>query len=245
MDSPLRQSSPPSYRSRTDSSLSVHSKSFYSGIRKRSSSPSHYSTLQAERIQQALQPYSTPDFQPTSLVSAGLQWVTPQHSPQPHLFPDHTATESFPQWSAPTPPRSDSGAPSLSVDATKESTVSGNGSTQPFDFGQSTSNADMRYAPLESKLSAGQSLTSNSSLGFLLPSQYGTNLYESESNSKSLVAQVTQNPGSNDRRCRHGPRLPTNATCAIKWTPSVLTDSFIQPFTLPEPTSTSSIQSTI
>jgi hypothetical protein len=152
MDSPLRQSSPPSFRSRTDSSLSVHSKSFYSGIRKRSSSPSHYSTLQAERIQQALQPYSTPDFQPTSLVSAGLQWVTPQHSPQPHLFPDHAATESFPQWSA--PPRSDSGAPSRSVDATKESTVSGNGSTQPFDFGQSTSTADMRYASLESNLTA-------------------------------------------------------------------------------------------
>jgi hypothetical protein len=154
MDSPLRQSSPPSFRSRTDSSLSVHSKSFYSGIRKRSSSPSHYSTLQAERIQQALQPYSTPDFQPTSLVSAGLQWVTPQHSPQPHLFPDHAATESFPQWSAPTPPRSDSGAPSRSVDATKESTVSGNGSTQPFDFGQSTSTADMRCASLESQLTA-------------------------------------------------------------------------------------------
>jgi hypothetical protein len=156
MDSPLRQSSPPSFRSRTDSSLSVHSKSFYSGIRKRSSSPSHYSTLQAERIQQALQPYSTSDFQPTSLVSAGLQWVTPQHSPQPHLFPDHAATESFPQWSAPTPPRSDSGAPSLSVDATKESTVSSNGSTQPFDFGQSTSTADMRYAFHESKPKATQ-----------------------------------------------------------------------------------------
>jgi len=32
-------------------------------------------------------------------------------------------------------------------------------------------------------------LTPNSSLGFLLPSQYGTNLYESESSSKSLVLQ--------------------------------------------------------
>jgi hypothetical protein len=169
MDSPLRQSSPPSFRSRTDSSLSVHSKSFYSGIRKRSSSPSHYSTLQAERIQQALQPYSTPDFQPSSLVSAGLQWVTPQHSPQPHLFPDHAASESFPQWSAPTPPRSDSGAPSLSVDATKESTTaSSNGSTQPFDFGQSTSNADMRYACLGVMLKAWQ-FANNQQFAWLPP----------------------------------------------------------------------------
>ena len=145
MDSPLRQSSPPSSsRSRTDSSLSIHSKSYYSGIQKRSSSPSHFSAAQAERIQQALNPYSTPDFQPSSLISSGLQWATPQHSPQPHLFPDQTAPESFSQWAAPTPPRSDSGAPSLSVDASKESSTSGTSSTQTFDFGQSTSTADMR-----------------------------------------------------------------------------------------------------
>lgn len=145
MDSLLRQSSPPSsYRSRTDSSLSIHSKSIYAGIRKRSSSPSHFSAAQAERIQQSLNPYSTPDFQPSSLISSGLQWVTPQHSPQPHLFPDQTATESFPQWAAPTPPRSDSGAPSLSIDASKESSTSGTNSTQSFDFGPTTSTADMR-----------------------------------------------------------------------------------------------------
>jgi hypothetical protein len=147
MDSPLRQSSPPSnYRSRTDSSLSVHSKSIYSGIRKRSSSPSHFSAAQAERIHQALNPYSTPDFQPSSLISTGLQWVTPQPSPQPHLFPDQSANEPFPQWAAPTPPRSDSGAPSLSIDASKESATSGANSSQTFDFGQPTSTADMRYA---------------------------------------------------------------------------------------------------
>lgn len=145
MDSPLRQSSPPSnYRSRTDSSLSVHSKTLYAGIRKRSDSPSHFSAAHAERIQQALNPYSTPDFQPSSLINTGLQWVTPQHSPQPHLFPDQTATESFPQWAAPTPPRSDSGAPSLSIDASKEAATSGTTSTQPFDFGQTTSTTDMR-----------------------------------------------------------------------------------------------------
>ena len=145
MDSPLRQSSPPlNYRSRTDSSLSVHSKSLYAGVTKRSSSPSHFSAAQAERIQQALNPYSTPDFQPSSLISAGLQWVTPQHSPQPHLFPDQTTTEPFSQWAAPTPPRSDSGAPSLSIDGSKECTTSGAPSTQSFDFGQTTSTADMR-----------------------------------------------------------------------------------------------------
>lgn len=144
MDSPFRQASPPSFRSRTDSSLSIHSKSNYSGIRKRSSSPSHFSAAQAERIQQALHPYPTPDFQPSSLISAGLQWVTPQHSPQPHLFPDQTATEPFPQWTAPTPPRSDSEAPSLSVDANKESTTSGVSSSQNYDFGPSTSTTDMR-----------------------------------------------------------------------------------------------------
>lgn len=146
MDSPLRQASPPSFRSRTDSSLSVHSKSIYSGIHKRSSSPSHFSAAQAERIQQALHPYSTPDFQPSSLISAGLQWVTPQHSPQPHLFPDQTVTEPFPQWTAPTPPGSDSEAPSLSIDASKEPTASGVSSNQNYDFGPSTSTADMRYA---------------------------------------------------------------------------------------------------
>jgi len=145
MDSPLRQSSPPSnYRSRVDSSLSVHSNSTYAGIRKKSSSPSHFSAAQAERIQQALNPYSTPDFQPSSLISSGLQWVTPQHSPQPHLFVDQTATESFPQWAAPTPPRSDSGAASLSIDANKESTTTESNPSQTFDFGQTTSTTDMR-----------------------------------------------------------------------------------------------------
>ncbi|KAM0717424.1 hypothetical protein Q7P37_007276 [Cladosporium fusiforme] len=161
MDSPIRQASPNHLRTRTDSSFSVQSTSLYPGIRKRSSSPSHFSAAQTARIQQAFQPFSTSDFAPNSLVSAGLQWITPQQSPQPHLFPDTTVAESLSQWTVPTPPRSDSGLPPLSIDANKDSGVV---PTQDNDFGQSSNNVEM------------------SSLGFLLPSQYGSSLYESESN---------------------------------------------------------------
>lgn len=140
MDSPIRQASPNHFRTRTDSSLSIHSTSIYPGISKRSSSPSHFSSAQTARIQQAFQPYSTSDFAPNPLISAGLQWITPQNSPQPHLFPDTTAAEPLPQWTVPTPPRSDSGVPSVSIDSNKDSGVA---TTQDNDFGQST-NVEMR-----------------------------------------------------------------------------------------------------
>lgn len=148
MDSPIRQASPTHFRSRTDSSLSVHSQTIYSGIRKKSSSPSHFSAAQTDRIQHALGPYSTPDFNPSSLTSSGLQWITPQQSPQPHLFPNSTSTtEPFPQWVVPTPPRSDSGVPPVSIDAKQEPSTSGAGSTQNYGFGQpSTASNEMRYA---------------------------------------------------------------------------------------------------
>lgn len=138
MDSPIRQASPDHFRSRTDSSLSVHSTSIYPGIRKRSSSPSYFSAAQTARIQQAFQPYSTPDFAPNSLVPAGLQWITPQQSPQPHLFPDSTSSEPIPQWTVPTPPRSDSGVPPVT---NKDSGIV---STQDNDFGQASNNVEMR-----------------------------------------------------------------------------------------------------
>lgn len=145
MDSPHLQYSMQSQRVRTNSNLSAHSVDNRGGIRKRSSERSRsVSASQADRLQQlVLEQSNEAGFQSIPTTS-GIQWITPQHSPQPHsIFPE-SSIEPFPAWTVPTPPRSDSGVPTVSVDATDDPTTTGISASQDFTFAQSTTSAEMR-----------------------------------------------------------------------------------------------------
>lgn len=147
MDSPYLQSTSNVFRPRTNSSLSVHSSSTPTGIRKRSVSRGRsVSASQTERLHQlALDGSATPDFQPLPPPSTGADWFTPQPSPQPHLFPDASLVETLPQWTVPTPPRSDSGVPSLSIDPGEDPLTTCVSSSQDYTFQTNTTTAEMRY----------------------------------------------------------------------------------------------------
>lgn len=81
-----------------------------------------------------------------STAGGGIQWITPQHSPQPQPFTSEQLIEPFPQWTAPTPPRSDSGIPSLSVDSNEEPVTTGISVAPEFAFDHpSSTSAEMRY----------------------------------------------------------------------------------------------------
>jgi hypothetical protein len=78
------------------------------------------SLSQADRLyqiaaEQQCRPRSI-DHHLSSSTTGGIHWITPQHSPQLHDYQDEPNLEPFPQWTAPTPPRSDSGLPSVSID---------------------------------------------------------------------------------------------------------------------------------
>lgn len=149
MDSPTRQRSPNLGHTRTHSSLSARSTAYPLGIRKRSSPRARaISVSQNERLEQLVfdqSSTSSPDFQPIPQAPLNLQWLTPQHSPQPQLFPETVSIEPFTQWNVPTPPRSDSGVPTLSIDSNEEQSNSDTGCSQPFDFGPMTTSAEMTY----------------------------------------------------------------------------------------------------
>jgi hypothetical protein len=78
---------------------------------------------------------------PDPSLGLQLQWITPQHSPQAQGFSE-PVIEAFPQWSVPTPPRSDSGIPNV-VDSDDSSTCIG--TSAGFDhFEPATSAEEMR-----------------------------------------------------------------------------------------------------
>lgn len=161
----------PTFQSALSTSPRVQTHSIYSprssvddrgAIHKRSSQDKgrSISTSQAERLFQLatdqVNNADTLENCPTS--AAGIQWITPEHSPQLNGFaPSEPTIESFPQWTVPTPPRSDSGLPSVAIE---EEPVLNSGS-EFADFEQ----------PVTSEMS---------SLGFLLPSTYGASPYDSE-----------------------------------------------------------------
>ncbi|KAJ8611206.1 hypothetical protein MRB53_038050 [Persea americana] len=94
------------------------------GIHKRSSHPdrSSISLAQPDRLYRWASEQSH-QITPSSLPSPAIdgQWITPQQSPQTHGFSLDSTIEPFSTtWGVPTPPRSDSGVPNLSVDATDE-----------------------------------------------------------------------------------------------------------------------------
>lgn len=148
MDSPYLQSQSSSdlQRMRSNSNLSVQSVDSRGAIRKRSLSRSRpLSSAQTERLHQyaldqANQLNGISSYQPTSIAN---NWITPQQSPQPHVFSD-SGVEPFPQWTVPTPPHSDSGVPSVSIDVNEEPVTSTISTSQDFTFAQPTASAEMR-----------------------------------------------------------------------------------------------------
>ncbi|KAF2166348.1 hypothetical protein M409DRAFT_55190 [Zasmidium cellare ATCC 36951] len=128
------------------------------------------STSQADRLYRLAAEQNDldqPDFTQDSITPSAFglhQWITPQHSPEPHGFATEQSIHPFPQWTAPTPPRSDSGIPNVPIDSNEEPVTC----APDLTFDQPASSAEM------------------SSLGFLLPSQYGTEPYSSEPNNYTM-----------------------------------------------------------
>lgn len=151
MDSPQLQSTHSLHRMRTNSNLTVHSpvnnrgaiqKRTLDNARNRSVSTSH-----AERLHQLAldQSHQGDTVIPTSIAP---HWITPDHSPQSQpIFTEQPVVDHYPQWTVPTPPRSDSGVPTVSVDANEVPVTSGITSTQDFNFEQPTASAEMRFVP--------------------------------------------------------------------------------------------------
>ena len=144
MNSPSLQSS--RSRMHTNSSLPVYSVDNRGAVQKRTSSTRHrsISSSQAERLHHFAQQQSeqADDISfPSSNI--GYHWLTPQPSPQPQVFPE-PSIEPFPPWTVPTPPRSDSGVPTLSVDSNEVTVTPGISAADYSAFGQPTASAEMR-----------------------------------------------------------------------------------------------------
>lgn len=174
MDSPsIQQATIQPGRDRSHTSFSTQSTVNNRGaIQKRSHDSNRtISVSQAEKLYQfAADQQNQLDLEhptiPTS-TAGGIQWITPQHSPQPQSYQPESSLEPFPQWTAPTPPHSDSGILSISVDASDDPVTTGISVTPEFAFEEPA--AEM------------------SSLGFLLPTAYGSTHYESDSRSMSFL----------------------------------------------------------
>lgn len=153
MDSPSLQSTciNPN-RIRSQSSFSTTSSINARGaIQKRSSHADRsraISVSQAEKLlQYAAEQSSQADLEhpiPTSTALGGIQWLTPQHSPQPQSFTAEPSLEPFPQWTAPTPPRSESSFPTVSIDCNDEPVTTGISVAPDFAFEQPSVSAEMR-----------------------------------------------------------------------------------------------------
>lgn len=174
MDSPSLHSATvahlPQSRARAYSNLSNHSGDHR--IHKQLSSPHlrGISTSQSERLYRLAAENQANDL----LSNSAVPFLTPQHSPVPsNLSTDQSIGEPLSGWSniPPSPPRSDSGIPPSSLDLSHDDLISTTLSA-PQDF----TSLDHPTAPADM----------SSSLGFLLPSQYGGGLYETEPESYAM-----------------------------------------------------------
>lgn len=147
MNSPHLQTTAFPNRTRTNSNLSVHSVDNRGAIRRRSGSRSRsVSVSHAERIRELALQSARADYQAAPNTTHGLEWTTPHPSPQPQLLSQ--SSEPFSQWGVPTPPHSESGLPTLSVDSNQESARSGVSAAQGYSFDHPTTSAEMRCAAL-------------------------------------------------------------------------------------------------
>lgn len=118
--------------------------------RSRSDSASH-----AQRLHNLLAVDQSPDSTSHAVPppTSGLRWPTPQHSPQPQPIFADPSVEPFPTWTVPTPPRSDSGIPIVSVDANDEPVRTSIRASNGFQFEQPTTSAEMRSARVPAVIS--------------------------------------------------------------------------------------------
>ena len=77
------------------------------------------------------------------VASLGLQWITPQASPQLHTVYADSAPEAFSTWAVPTPPQSELGFPILSFDD-DDGPESTGGTFPEYSFKESTPATGMR-----------------------------------------------------------------------------------------------------
>jgi hypothetical protein len=106
------------------------------------------SASHADRLYQlALDRSSQQDHTPEAFLPTTETWLTPQSSPQQRqqAYCEPT-TNSFNGWDLPTPPRSDSGLPTVSVDANEVPVTTGISSATDFSFDHATAtSSEMRY----------------------------------------------------------------------------------------------------
>lgn len=148
MDSQDLQSSDFSRRMRTANPAIQPAVNQSGAVQKRSIARNRStSASQAERFRQFLleQPHHTRQSSPPGGV-LDQQWLTPLNSPRPQLYTEQSLA-SLSKWTAPTPPRSDSGLAFVSPDACRD--VVNTTCISPsldLDFARSTASADMRLA---------------------------------------------------------------------------------------------------
>jgi len=150
MDSPHLQSYAQPLRVRTNSNLSVQSIDQHGGIRKRSLERTRSpSSAQVDHLHHLALGQSEDFSHSSTFPVPGTHWMTPRHSPQLEAIYNAPSVEAFPTWSVPTPPRSDSGLPTVSIDAVDQQvttcdSIHSNYHASTFDFDPPTTSADMR-----------------------------------------------------------------------------------------------------
>lgn len=151
----------PSFQSATINPNRIRSQTSYSTVNSRGAIQKRghdndrsraISVSQAEKLlQYAADQASQADIQqpiPTSTIAGGIEWLTPQHSPQPQSFTAEPSLEPFPQWTAPTPPRSESSFPTVSIDCNDEPGTTGISIAPDFAFEQPSVSAEMRLVSI-------------------------------------------------------------------------------------------------
>lgn len=151
MDSPLLQSAaqhPSRVRAQSSYNAAQSTVDHRGAIHKRSNNDRNrsISTSQADRLYRLAAEQNNqhqPGLSQDSIApsSVGIQWITPQHSPEPQGFAPEQSIQPFPQWTAPTPPHSDSGVPNVSIDSNEEAVTC----APDFNFEQPAVSAEMRY----------------------------------------------------------------------------------------------------
>ena len=92
-----------------------------------------------------LAPSATSNSQSITPTSAGLNWITPLPSPQTHPY-NTTNIDPIPEWTLPTPPRSDSGVPPACIDTSKDPIVAASLVASPeLAFDEPSNNSEMRF----------------------------------------------------------------------------------------------------
>ena len=104
------------------------------------------STSQVDRLTQLIFEQQSQSNQLDSFPSPVVtsQWLTPQPSPQPQVFPSEASIEPFPHWTVPTPPHSDTGIAAVAFDSHDLPVTSGIDSGHFDSFEEPTASAEMR-----------------------------------------------------------------------------------------------------